>query len=424
MSGIKDEEQRYSYRNFFRYSVYRVISLSGMGPVFIIVSFIMASGYLSRVYLGMTGILILIVEISLEPLFGYAIDIFQRKSVLKFCIFATIVLLSFSSLMASLYGTGNLAVLSILLIGGDTITSLVYSTQRALQQSISRIGLMGKNNGVAEITSQLPSMIGSIMAVPIIIYVGFFGAIVFAIFISIVSLVLLSRIHEEKMKVPTERSLKPKILAGGYLETFRFLKSNIKITLFIVTLNFTFVCLMVSNYLSPVYIYEIGGNAGDLAIVEFLYSIFAIISGLIIPRFMERWLSPTLIWVFMVLFATGNILIAMYNSLSFFMIVQPLFFGLGNPSTRMLRNTFVMERIPHESSGKVFAGISLISNMARVCIMIFMTSLINILPLQILWKINGALVLGAVILSVYLSQKIKKTGNFIKRKDGLNEKTS
>ncbi len=424
MSGIKDEEQRYSYRNFFRYSVYRVISLSGMGPVFIIVSFIMASGYLSRVYLGMTGILILIVEISLEPLFGYAIDIFQRKSVLKFCIFATIVLLSFSSLMASLYGTGNLAVLSILLIGGDTITSLVYSTQRALQQSISRIGLMGKNNGVAEITSQLPSMIGSIMAVPIIIYVGFFGAIVFAIFISIVSLVLLSRIHEEKMKVPTERSLKPKILAGGYLETFRFLKSNIKITLFIVTLNFTFVCLMVSNYLSPVYIYEIGGNAGDLAIVEFLYSIFAIISGLIIPRFMERWLSPTLIWVFMVLFATGNILIAMYNSLSFFMIVQPLFFGLGNPSTRMLRNTFVMERIPHESSGKFFAGISLISNMARVCIMIFMTSLINILPLQILWKINGALVLGAVILSVYLSQKIKKTGNFIKRKDGLNEKTS
>ena len=424
MSGIKDEEQRYSYRNFFRYSVYRVISLSGMGPVFIIVSFIMASGYLSRVYLGMTGILILIVEISLEPLFGYAIDIFQRKSVLKFCIFATIVLLSFSSLMASLYGTGNLAVLSILLIGGDTITSLVYSTQRALQQSISRIGLMGKNNGVAEITSQLPSMIGSIMAVPIIIYVGFFGAIVFAIFISIVSLVLLSRIHEEKMKVPTERSLKPKILVGGYLETFRFLKSNIKITLFIVTLNFTFVCLMVSNYLSPVYIYEIGGNAGDLAIVEFLYSIFAIISGLIIPRFMERWLSPTLIWVFMVLFATGNILIAMYNSLSFFMIVQPLFFGLGNPSTRMLRNTFVMERIPHESSGKFFAGISLISNMARVCIMIFMTSLINILPLQILWKINGALVLGAVILSVYLSQKIKKTGNFIKRKDGLNEKTS
>ena len=83
-----------------------------------------------------------------------------------------------------------------------------------------------------------------------------------------------------------------------------------------------------------------------------------------------------------------------------------------------------MERIPHESSGKFFAGISLISNMARVCIMIFMTSLINILPLQILWKINGALVLGAVILSVYLSQKIKKTGNFIKRKDGLNEKTS
>ena len=32
---------------------------------------------------------------------------------------------------------------------------------------------MGKNNGIAEITSQLPSMVGSIIAVPIIIYVGF-----------------------------------------------------------------------------------------------------------------------------------------------------------------------------------------------------------------------------------------------------------
>ncbi len=424
MSVIKDEEQRYSYRNFFRYSVYRVTSLSGMGPIFIIASFIMASGYLSRVYLGIIGILILIVGISLEPLFGYAIDSFQRKSVLKFCIFATIILLSFSSLMALLYGTANLAVLSILLIGADTITSLVYSTQRVLQQSISRISLMGKNNGIAEITSQLPSMVGSIIAVPIIIYVGFFGAIVFAILISIISLILLSRIHEEKMKVSTERSLKLKILVDGYLEVFRFLKSNIKITLFIVTLNFTFICLMASNYLSPIYIYKVGGNAGDLAIVEILYSIFAIISGLIIPRLMERWLSPALIWVFMVLFATGNILIAMYNSLSFFMIVQPLFFGLGNPSTRMLRNTFVMERIPHEMSGKFFAGISLISNMARICIMIVMTSLINILPLQILWKINGALVLGAVIFSMYLSIEIKKTGNFIKRKDEPKEETN
>jgi hypothetical protein len=62
--------------------------------------------------------------------------------------------------------------------------------------------------------------------------------------------------------------------------------------------------------------------------------------------------------------------------------------------------------------------------MARICIMIVMTSLINILPLQILWKINGALVLGAVIFSMYLSIEIKKTGNFIKRKDEPKEETN
>ncbi len=409
-------------RNFFRFSLYRITSLISLTPVFIIASFALVSGYTEREYLGVITILTMLIGLFFEPMFGYIIDIFERRYVLRFSTFATIILVSLSSILAYIFGTTNPVVLATLLIGGDVLLSLVFSAQRALQQSISRMEKMGRNNGISEITSQLPSMIGSILTVPIIVFVGFFGACLFAILTSIISLALLLRVEEVKTEKTPRSKMRRGSLVHGYAETFRFLRANIKVTLFVVSLNFAFICLMSSNYLTPVYIYELGGGSIDLATVEFLYALFAVISGLVAPRLIGIDHETTFIWIFMGVFALGNMLISAYDSLIFFIVVQPLFFGLGNPSARIMRNTFVMERIPHEISGKFFAGVTLISTALRIGVMVFMTLMINVLSIQLLWRINGGLVLGAVAISIYLLRSQRNSTSKVREFDQLIDK--
>jgi len=393
-------------RNFFRYSLYRVLSLSSLGPIFIIVTFILASSPPGREYLGILSITVLVIDLSLEPFFGYVIDIFERKTVLKLCIIATMVLVLLSGILAYLCGITNLAVLSVLLLGGETITSLVFSAQRALQQSVSQIEQMGRNNGIAEITSQLPSMIGSITTIPIVVYIGLYGAIIFAVLTSILSFILLSKIWEREFMDSSAHKFGIKMMIESYHETFRFMKSNFRFTIFVVTLNFTFICLMSANYLSPIYIHEIGGNVQDLAVVEFLYAFFAIVSGTVIPKLSKQKSTIPFIWSFMLVFALGNILVSFYRSIDLFIVIQPVSFGIANPSARVLRNTFVMERIPHEISGKFFSGVGFLSAISRIFIMIFLASTIDIFPMGLLWRINGALVLVGILLSIYLSFRI------------------
>ncbi|MCW6170094.1 MAG: MFS transporter [Thermoplasmatales archaeon] len=294
--------------NFFNYSIYRMISLTSLGPAFIIASFMLASGYLQREYLGMISILILFIELGLEPFFGFAIDKFPRKAVLKYCAIGMISLALGTFFLASMLGSGSVFVLLSLLVFGDVITGVVFSAQRALQQSISSESEMGRNNGIAEVTSQIPQAIGAFLTIPIIIYVGFLGAIVFAIVTSFLSILLLSRIKEEvKKSKPAKNS--PKITSrGGYRATLHFIRENITSVMFVTTLNFAFVCLMSGNYLTPVYIYKLGGGVSDLAIVESLYALFAIFSGLMAPKFAKYKRNLPLIWIFMGIFALGNIL--------------------------------------------------------------------------------------------------------------------
>ncbi|MCL5988981.1 MAG: MFS transporter [Candidatus Thermoplasmatota archaeon] len=399
--------------NFFKYSIYRITSLISLGPVFIIASFMLASGYLQREYLGMISILILFIELGLEPFFGFAIDKFSRKIVLKYCAIGTIatVLVVFS--LAIKFGSGNEFMLLGLLVFGDIITGLVFSAQRSLQQSISSKSEIGRNNGISEITSQIPQVIGALLTIPIIIYIGFFGAILFAIATSFLAILLLSRIKEEVKKSKPAENYTNITTRGGYKATLHFMKENLAILVFVTTLNFAFVCLMSGNYLTPVYIYKLGGSAYDLAIVETIYALSAVVSGLIAPKFVKFGENLPLIWIFIGLFALGNILISVSDSLLLFMIFQPIFFGIGNPSARILRNTFVMNRIQHEISGKFFAGINIISTISRISLMAFMTLSINTIPIEFLWKINGIAVIAVIFLSIYMSIKNNEVRRFV-----------
>ena len=183
--------------------------------------------------------------------------------------------------------------------------------------------------------------------------------------------------------------------------THRFSLSNYPyLTVFVLIMNIPFVLVVTGNFLYPIYIVnELHRGANFIAINDSIYGISALSSGLVFPRIYSRYRGRKIYLLPFSLFSMGIFGIALTGSPMIFLSMS-VFLGLGNGSSRILRNTMIMKRIENEFIGRYNTRISSLVYVIRIITLSFYLLCITYISIDVAIYAN-CLIIG-ILLSILL----------------------
>ena len=154
------------------------------------------------------------------------------------------------------------------------------------------------------------------------------------------------------------------------IKGFSFLKENSLIFIFGVCSYAIFTFLIVEMFvLVPVYVSNYLKEGGDVfASSEVYYSIGALLAGFGIRKVMGKNNIITNIIILMVATIGGCLLLTYFKSITAFFAVS-LLIGLSNAGTRILRITFLFEKVSNDiigRTGSVFNSVSILIRTALI----------------------------------------------------------
>lgn len=326
-----------------------ILSSTGSGITMIAIPWLLVTGEAGEEGFGYVTLGVAILMFFLAPYVGLLIDKFSRKKMLLIsqatgaCISGIFALLGFFGLP---YETWHLI---ILFTSGSLYYTVLYPTMFALNQEIFAARDYKALNGVMEVQSQTSSMLAGGIAsllltkldlswILLIDGLSYLGAFLFM------------------LTVPYKKSFRPEESESFWhriTEGYRYMKRYPLLFLFFVASFMPFICVMVTNYLFPVYVANfLKADVMVLGIAESGYAVGAIIAGTAIP-FMMRKLDGFLVVAATVgLFAFSMTTIYFFPAVIVFLIMQ-VFLGIGNSGTRVARNSIIMETIPNDKIGRV-----------------------------------------------------------------------
>ncbi len=283
---------------------------------------------------------------------------------------------------------------------------LLWRSLIALQQNIASYKNYGKSNGIAEISGQLPTIIGPAISIPVLLYLGAYFSLLVGSLMCIIPLYFISRINENFIP----ESFKPRDKKG----TFNMAKKYPYEIIFIFLLNFPYIMISVGNFLKPVFIVTvIHGNASSIAISEMVYAVFASFTGMILTFTLKKH-EILLAYSFFSMYIIGSLLMPFSGIFMIYLICQGIH-GIGNPGTRISRNTFVMKHVENKYSGRFNSALSLFTNASRLLLLIIFTTFINILGSKELLFLSAIMLIIIISLSILITRK-PEVKNFINGK--------
>ena len=369
------QSTRISKYSTLLYNSSKILALSSTYPVEIYTMFLLSLSNPGKIQFGTIMILSLIFSMFIDPFLGKIIDSFPRRRLIEMLQTISILFEMFSLLLWHFHMMQRVLVLSVLLIYINVSSSVYFDMMRALLQTISHQTAYLRMNGIAEASGQFPSLLGSAIAVPALLLIGPQGSLALAIIIQIISLLFISLIEEN---FTPERSLRgKKIKHNGVL-------------------------------LKPIFIVNvIHGNVSDISFSEMDYAAFAALTGLAISMF-PRGNELANSFIFFAIYIAALLLMPFSSNFIFFMIFQSLH-GIGNPGTRINRNSFVMKHVPMEMLGRFSSGVSLLSTITTMAILIAVTLEINSISIIVIFLALGTLSIAAMIMAFLLKQKTAMT---------------
>ncbi|WP_297217558.1 MFS transporter [Thermoplasma sp.] len=397
------QSTRISKYSTLLYNSSKILALSSTYPVEIYTMFLLSLSNPGKIQFGTIMILSLIFSMFIDPFLGKIIDSFPRRRLIEMLQTISILFEMFSLLLWHFHMMQRVLVLSVLLIYINVSSSVYFDMMRALLQTISHQTAYLRMNGIAEASGQFPSLLGSAIAVPALLLIGPQGSLALAIIIQIISLLFISLIEENFKPV---RSLRDKkIKHNGVLSMIRRYPKQ---TFLIYFLNFPFIMIIVGNLLKPIFIVNvIHGNVSDISFSEMDYAAFAALTGLAISMF-PRGNELANSFIFFAIYIAALLLMPFSSNFIFFMIFQSLH-GIGNPGTRINRNSFVMKHVPMEMLGRFSSGVSLLSTITTMAILIAVTLEINSISIIVIFLALGTLSIAAMIMAFLLKQKTAMT---------------
>ena len=383
-----------------RFNFIKFLSVVGFGPFEIYSLLFMSSTELLRIVFGGVLISSMVISIAIGPYIGTVMDSSPRKRIIRGLLSLWIIAFSAVAITWNLFPGLVEYIIPAAFVFEDVTGGVFFSSMRALQQTITTDGNYVRSNAFSEISGQLPTVVGAATAIPVLLILGPKFTPVLAVTAMIGPILILKNLEERfTPSVGRARDM------GRQDRTIGFIRKHLSEVLFFYLLNFTFIAVMIGNFLKPVFIVEVlHGTAESISISEIAYAVAGSATGVffsLVPAKGKIWH----LYLCISLFAVGSLLIPFSPDFLLFLAFQSLH-GTGNPGARITRNTIIMAGVPSRNVGRFYEGISFLSNITRLLLLISVTGAISFTGPGILIEATGIMVLATMILSLLLYFRI------------------
>lgn len=331
----------------------------------------------------------------LSPYIGVVVDRVSRKRVLLFCQgVGTLFMLPFA---VWAFLRHDLATWQLVLIQFGGL--LYYNTQipalYAFCQEIFHPSQYQKLTSTMEIQNQFASMISGGLAslliekwdASVILGIDAFTYLVgFLLFLGIPYAFTLRKNEGKQAKVWAD-------IKEGYL----YLKERPQITLFLFCTLLPFLVVMVGNYLNPIYVRStLQADASILGISSMVFAIGAVAAGFISRLLLKKWGTYRAILFTYLAFTLSSVVVVVIPVASIF-ILNKLLVGWGNAGTRVIRNSFIMERIPNAVIGRVNSYYNGMGLAVRIALLAVSTQILTVTGAIMAFAILAVLLLAGLV---------------------------
>lgn len=357
----------------FRLIIFANIASSiGSGITMIAIPWMLVSSDNGNAVFGYVTIGMTIISFIITPFVGNLVDKMSRKKLLIMSEIICFVLLIFFSMIGFIGLSYEVWHYMFIYMIGSLYYTIFYPTMFALNQEIFNKNQYKTLNGTMEVQGQLSSVIAGALASILLSrwdlqYILLLDVLTYAAAIYFF------------LKIPYTRNRvnhSKETLKSNGTEGLSYMLKRPAMFLFLFFSIMPFIGVMISNYLFPVYLADVLKASGSLyGIQGMIYGVGAVVAGILVPIIARKiGNEKTIIYgVITYTVAISLILIAnipVYLSLMFFI-------AIGNSSSRVARNSFLMDQVPNEIIGRVDSLFHSIGLLVRVVLLAIFTGMVS-----------------------------------------------
>ena len=364
-------------KNLYKDSRFRLIisaniaSSIGSGITMIAIPWMLVSSEDGNKVFGFITIGMTILSFILTPFIGNLVDKVSRKKLLIISEIVCFVLLFIFSLLGFMGLPYEIWHYTIIYMIGSLYYTIFYPTMFALNQEIFTKDHYKSLNGTMEVQGQLSSMIAGGLASILLMkwelhYILLLNTISYgaAIFFY--------------LKLPYVRlpTLKTEVVKSQVSEGIRYMLARPAVFIFLLFSFMPFIGVMLTNYLFPVYLVDVlEADASVYGIEGMIYAIGAVIAGVFVPTLSSKFGNEKTI-IFGILVYTIAISLIVFVDLPVYLSLM-LFLAIGNSSTRVARNSFLMDHIPNNIIGRVDSLFRTLGLLIRILLLALFTEMVS-----------------------------------------------
>ncbi len=388
-------------KNLYKDSRFRLIisaniaSSIGSGITMIAIPWMLVSSDDGNKVFGFITIGMTILSFILTPFIGNLVDKVSRKKLLIISEIVCFVLLFIFSLLGFMGLPYEIWHYTIIYMIGSLYYTIFYPTMFALNQEIFTKDHYKSLNGTMEVQGQLSSMIAGGLASILLMkwelhYILLLNTISYgaAIFFY--------------LKLPYVRlpTLKSEVVKSQVSEGIRYMLARPAVFIFLLFSFMPFIGVMLTNYLFPVYLVDVlEANASVYGIEGMIYAIGAVIAGVFVPTLSSKFGNEKTI-IFGILVYTIAISLIVFVDLPVYLSLM-LFLAIGNSSTRVARNSFLMDHIPNNIIGRVDSLFRTLGLLIRILLLALFTEMVSSeLIIYCFIVLSGILLLSLVLVVI------------------------
>ncbi|WP_342599698.1 MFS transporter [Psychrobacillus sp. FSL H8-0483] len=357
----------------FRLIIFANIASSiGSGITMIAIPWMLVSSDNGNAVFGYVTISMTIISFIITPFVGNLVDKMSRKKLLIMSEIICFVLLICFSMIGFIGLSYEVWHYMFIYMIGSLYYTIFYPTMFALNQEIFNKNQYKTLNGTMEVQGQLSSVIAGALASILLSRWDLQYILLLDVLTYAAAIYFFLKIPYTKNAVDHSK----KALKSNGTEGLSYMLKRPAMFLFLFFSIMPFIGVMISNYLFPVYLADVLKASGSLyGIQGMIYGVGAVVAGILVPIIARKiGNEKTIIYgVITYTVAISFILIAnipVYLSLVFFI-------AIGNSSSRVARNSFLMDQVPNEIIGRVDSLFRSIGLLVRVVLLAIFTGMVS-----------------------------------------------
>ncbi|MFJ7825785.1 MFS transporter [Psychrobacillus sp. NPDC096623] len=383
-----------------------IASSIGSGITMIAIPWMLVSSDNGNKVFGYITICMTILSFVLTPFVGNLVDRVSRKKLLIISEIICFALLFIFSLIGFIGLSYEIWHYTIIYMIGSLYYTIFYPTMFALNQEIFTKEQYKSLNGTMEVQGQLSSMIAGALASILLVkwdlhYILLLNTISYGAAIYFYLKLPYARLSIEKAE---------KVVKSQVSEGLRYMLARPSVFIFLLFSFMPFIGVMLTNYLFPVYLVDVfKADASIYGIEGMIYAIGAIIAGVFVPTLSSK-IGNEKTMIFGVFVYTIAISLIVLVNLPVYLSLM-LFLAIGNSSTRVARNSFLMDHIPNNIIGRVDSLFRTLGLLIRILLLAIFTKMVSSeLIIYCFFVLSGILMLSLflVVASWRKSFQVKK----------------